>query len=418
MLFSRSVAVDTESHVVVGQGTRGLPSPPLPLLQPPNPPSLSSHSGPVGGRIRPHLPYWESITTDRWVLQIVRRGYSLPFNTAPPAMPPSFSCLPEDHLAVLCQEVTALLAKGALKRAPAPLVGCGCYYHCFLVSKKDKGLCPILDLWVLNLLLKKEKFKMPTLFALVPGDWMVALDLQDDYFHIPILPTHRPYLQFVVGNEHFQLTVLPFSLTSAPRVFTKVMAVDAAHLRRFGVSVFPYLDDWLLKANSPQKIAFHLPTTASLLHRVGFTINVSKSHQTASQTLPFIGAVLDTVQFRTYPPEKRVQDIHAMILIFGFCENDSEAAGPHGLLLVTHARWHMQALQWDLKFQWAQHQRNLSDRVQISEGTAKDQQWWLSNRYWVDGRSLFLPQPDLSIVMDASFLGWGGRMGEVEIRGL
>ena len=44
------------------------------------------------------------------------------------------------------------------------------------------------------------------------------------------------------------------------------------------------------------------------------------------------------------------------------------------ILLVKHARWRMQALQWDLKSQWAQHQRNLSDLVQISDETAKDQQ--------------------------------------------
>ncbi|KAJ1095718.1 hypothetical protein NDU88_000876, partial [Pleurodeles waltl] len=55
---------------------------------------------------------------------------------------------------------------------------------------KDMGLHPILDLRDLNYFLKKEKFKMLTLAqvlsALDPGDWMVALDLQDAYFHIPI----------------------------------------------------------------------------------------------------------------------------------------------------------------------------------------------------------------------------------------
>ena len=52
-----------------------------------------------------------------------------------------------------------------------------------------------------------------------PGDWMVALGLQDAYFHIPILHTHQRYLQFTVGHKHFQFAVLPFGLTSAPRVF-------------------------------------------------------------------------------------------------------------------------------------------------------------------------------------------------------
>ena len=40
----------------------------------------------------------------------------------------------------------------------------------------------------------------------------------------------------------------------------------------------PPPDDWLLKAGSPQAVATHLQTTADLLHSLGFTINVSKSH--------------------------------------------------------------------------------------------------------------------------------------------
>ena len=77
------------------------------------------------------------------------------------------------------------------------------------------------------------------LSALDPGDWLVVLDLQDAYFPIPILQTHRRYLWFMVGQEHFQFTVLRFGLTSTPRVFTKVMVVVAAHLRRSVVPVFP-----------------------------------------------------------------------------------------------------------------------------------------------------------------------------------
>ncbi|KAJ1097500.1 hypothetical protein NDU88_002618 [Pleurodeles waltl] len=99
-------------------------------------------------------------------------------------------------------------------------------------------------------------------------------------------------------------------------MFKKVMARVVAHLHMLGVSVFPYLEDLLLKADSPQKVISYLQTTERLLHTLRFTINVPKSHLTPSQRLPFIEAVPDTVQFRAYPPDKRVQDIQAMILIF------------------------------------------------------------------------------------------------------
>lgn len=48
----------------------------------------------------------------------------------------------------------------------------------------------MLDLGVLNFYLKQDKFKMLTLaqvlLALKKEDWMVLIDLQDAYFHIPI----------------------------------------------------------------------------------------------------------------------------------------------------------------------------------------------------------------------------------------
>ncbi|KAJ1123571.1 hypothetical protein NDU88_002039 [Pleurodeles waltl] len=75
--------------------------------------------------------------------------------------------------------------------------------------------------------------------------------------------------RYLVGHEHFEFTVLPFGLTSAPQVFTKVMAVVAAHLRRSGVSGFSYLDDWLLKAGLHDAVVSSLRTMADLLHLLG-----------------------------------------------------------------------------------------------------------------------------------------------------
>ncbi|KAJ1142428.1 hypothetical protein NDU88_008753 [Pleurodeles waltl] len=72
----------------------------------------------------------------------------------------------------------------------------------------------------------------------------------------------------------------------AAEVFTKVMVT--AHLRRSGFSVFPYLDEWLLKAGSPQAVVSDLQTTVDHLHLLGFNINMQKSHLNPTQTLPFI----------------------------------------------------------------------------------------------------------------------------------
>ena len=163
-------------------------------------------------------------------------------------------------------------------------------------------------------------------------------------------------------------------------------------------------------------VVTHLQTTADLLHSLGFTINMPTSHLTPTQTLPFIGAILDMVHFRTYP-QQSVQDIRAMIQMFEPQSWILERLTFRRLgliasciLLLEHARWHMRALQWDLKSQWAQHQGDPSETIQVSEETAKDLQWWLLDRNWTGGRPLSLPHPELTLVTDASLLVWEGHL--------
>ncbi len=55
-----------------------------------------------------------------------------------------------------------------------------------------------------------------------PLDWFAATDLKDAYFHVSILPRHRPFLQFAFEGRAFQYKVLPFGLSQSPRVFTLV----------------------------------------------------------------------------------------------------------------------------------------------------------------------------------------------------
>ncbi|KAJ1125086.1 hypothetical protein NDU88_003524 [Pleurodeles waltl] len=263
------------------------------------------------------------------------------------------------------------------------------------------------------------------LLALNDGDWMVSVDLQDAYFHIPILKSHRKYLRFVVGSQHYQFAVLPFVLTSAPRVFTNVMSVVEAELRRKGIAVFPYMDDWLIKAKSPELVLHHLQSTTQLLFDLGFSVNVPKSHLEPSQRLLFIGAVLDTTLSRAFPPPQRIQDIQALVPMF-----QSGAVIPvlkvlrllglfaSCILLVTHACWHMRALQWCLRKQWSQHKGDLEGSVKISIDAATDLKWWIAVGNLSRGRPFSQTPPVAAVITDASTLGWGAHLGDLEIKGL
>ncbi len=104
-----------------------------------------------------------------------------------------------ENAAVLRAKVATLLEKGAIEPVPLAEMKKGFYSLYFIVPKKG-GLRPILDLRTLNRALHKLPFRMLTLKHILTcvrnQDWFVAIDLKDAYFHVSILPRHRPFLRF------------------------------------------------------------------------------------------------------------------------------------------------------------------------------------------------------------------------------
>lgn len=114
-----------------------------------------------------------------------------------------------------------------------------------------------MGLHCLSRFIHHQKFHMLILQSILPllprGSWMASLDLQDVYFHLTISPQHCHFFQFCIVGMHYW--VLPFRLSTAPRVFTKCMVLAVAHLRKKQILVFPYIDDWLLVSHSPQQLS-------------------------------------------------------------------------------------------------------------------------------------------------------------------
>ena len=114
----------------------------------------------------------------------------------------------------------------------------------FLVPKKDGKLRPVIDLSSLNQYINKQHFKMETFKSIrqsiMANNWAVSID-------VPIHLTSRKYLWFIYEHQVFQFMVLPLGVSLSPWIFTKLMEVIAANLRQRAISLFPYLDDWLIR---------------------------------------------------------------------------------------------------------------------------------------------------------------------------
>ena len=186
------------------------------------------------------------------MLRIVEEGYRIDFTTIPPVGTIRSTTISE----ALVIETETLLAKGAIREVDRSRARDGFFSKYFTVPKADGGLRPILDLKRLNRFLRPKKFRMVTLATIMPllrrNVWFASIDLKDAYFHISIHRDHHRFLRFAIGDRVFQFQVLPFGLSTAPRVFTKCVAVVCAFLRTLGIEIYPYLDDWLLVASTPK----------------------------------------------------------------------------------------------------------------------------------------------------------------------
>ncbi|XP_069600147.1 uncharacterized protein [Ranitomeya imitator] len=138
-----------------------------------------------------------------------------------------------------------------------------------------------------------------TIKLLFPRCVMAGIDLKDAYYHLPIHAEHQQYLRVAVTLEgkvrHFQYVAMPFGLSMAPRVFTKVILEVMAHLRQRDTLIIPYLDDFLVVGSSALQCKTRLSNTISSLQELGWIVNFEKSRLNPETVQTFLGIQLDSI---------------------------------------------------------------------------------------------------------------------------
>ena len=238
------------------------------------------------GRLATHHQNWEKITRDPWILDQIL-GHKLELVRSPyQRQPPEETHLARDQSQLLANEIKKLEEKGAISPSHQPVPEQGFVSRMFLVPKKGGSWRPIIDLRNLNKFIHKEHFKMEGIHLvenlLQKGDWAVKIDLKDAYFAVPIDQGHRQYLQFQFQGATYHFNCLPFGLSSAPRVFTKLMKPVTAWLRQLGCRLISYIDDNLIMAPLRGRSLSDGATGSSALGGFGFHSKLRQIHLESS----------------------------------------------------------------------------------------------------------------------------------------
>ena len=360
---------------------------------------------------------------------MLREGYRIPFLSHPPLSPvpiPMPSYNPLSTKGVALEEVTlGLVTKGAVELAPLPSPGF--YSHLFVVWKTSGSWRLVIDLSTLNRFVDVSHFQMETiqsvLLSVRQGDWMASIDLREAYLQVPVHPESRPFLRFVSHGQVYQFTALCFGLSTAPQVFSRVMAPISAILHTMGIRMRRYLDDWLVQSSSRDSLLRDLQTVLRLCHELGVVINLEKSNLIPSQVVQYLGMVINAQSFVASPSPDRISR-----LLSTAGEFRSSVSPPTsvwlsllGMLsslahLVPGGRLCMRSLQLCLNRSW--DHVDLSSPVAWSAECLQDLQWWLHLPRLSQGVSLRQVSPDLNFWSDASDVRWGAHLGPLVASGL
>ena len=404
---------------------------------------------PVGGRLRAFAHLWPLITSDQFVLQTVTKGYRIEFTGNPPrTREPRCTPIPRNQARRqdLERGLESMLEKRAIREIPFHADIPGFYSPIFLVAKESGGWRPILNLKAFNKFVKPLSFRMETLRTVMDclGEahqqrlktsehlrdssmsetWAVSIDLRDAYFHVPVAPEHTRFLRFAYDGRAYEFLVLPFGLSTAPRVFTRIVRTIEAFLKIQGVDMHQYLDDWLLKNQSRSLVERQRDLTLFWVTKLGFLVNEGKSQLIPTQFPAFLGSTLDLINMLVFPSEKRV--IRASRLASSLLARSPQPAKTWQKLLghlsslrelVPMAVTHTRLIQLMLHSQWTQVSDSPYLRIYPDHESLRELEWWASRANLTVGRPFLRPDPTMTIVTDASMEGWGGHLGDWVISG-
>ena len=148
------------------------------------------------------------------------------------------------------------------------------------------------------------------------GFYFATFDLKSGYHHIKIHEKDIGYLGFSWDfggrTRYFVFIVMPFGLSPASYVFTKVLRPFIKKWRGEGIRCIIYVDDGIHGAAGKRETAYNCLKIREDLELAGFTLNEEKSCMYPSQTGRWLGFNIDSVHLMLSVPDEKLEKLLAI----------------------------------------------------------------------------------------------------------
>ena len=183
----------------------------------------------------------------------------------------------------------------------------------------------ILDLRDVKKFVPKARFRMEDwkvfINSAVPDGFLFKFDIKSGNHHIDIANLHQQFLGFSwplrsCTPRFFCFNVLPFGLSSAPFLFTKLFRPLVRHWRAQGFHIVLYLDDAIDCEKDLPTARFASETVRSDLAKAGVIANSAKSVWGPTQVLQWLGLEWNLVDGSISIPQARLDKLLESLQLF------------------------------------------------------------------------------------------------------
>ena len=217
-----------------------------------------------------------------------------------------------------------------------------------------------------------------------PGCYMASIDLKDAYYPVPICSNYQKFLRFEWKGILYQFVCFPNGLALCPRKFTKLLKPVSSMLRKQGHILVAFIDDSWLTADGFNLCIQNVVDTVTLLDKVGFIVHPDKSVLLPTQTIVFLGFVLNSILMQVSLTHERALKLKEA------CENllytdfpcIRTVAQVLGLTTssfpgVLYGPLHHKFLEMDKSQALKTHNGNFDKNMSLSHEAKTDLKWWV-----------------------------------------
>jgi len=258
------------------------------------------------------------VNTKSWVIDILKNGYMPDFESLPTPYIEQNNKSARDNMEIVREKLQEWMKEGFVEQLDEPAYCCN---PLSVAAKYDASsdkikFRPVLDLSRhVNHFIPSRSVQLDDLShvadLLEQGDYLLAFDLKNQFFHVRLHPEARKFFGFAVpdetGNEkYYQFTVMVYGLKSAVQVVTRLILPLKAYIHKLGIRFSIYVDDGRCVAPTADQVYWQQRTVLHIFQLAGWNVNWEKTVMVPTQTLLYMGFVTDTNVMKYFAPKVKI----------------------------------------------------------------------------------------------------------------